>query len=60
MEKLVCDRCGYECAGEASIDIAKRYQESWKILCERDGIEPRGIVPCPNISCQGELILKEV
>lgn len=60
MEKLVCDRCGVEYTDEESIIMAKRYQEEWEKSCRRDGGEPRGISPCPIISCTGELILKEV
>lgn len=59
MEKLVCDRCGLEYTDEESLTMAKRYQGAWEALCRRDGDEPRGISPCPNITCTGELILKE-
>lgn len=59
MEKLVCDRCNAEYTDEESINIAKRYQAQWEASCGRDGVEPRGISPCPIITCQGELVLKE-
>lgn len=59
MEKLVCDRCGAEYTDEESIGIAKRYQEQWEASCRRGGDEPRGISPCPNVRCHGELVLKE-
>lgn len=58
MEKLVCDRCGQEYADAESVEAAKRQAESWKKLCERDGAKARGVAPCPNISCKGELVLK--
>ena len=60
MKKLVCDRCGVEYIDEESITASETYQESWGALCRRDGVEPRGISPCPNITCDGELILQEV
>ena len=60
MEKLVCDRCNLEYTDKESIEMAKRYQEKWAELCRRDGVEPRGLSACPNISCPGELQLKEV
>lgn len=59
MEKLVCDRCGAEYTDKESIKMAKQYQEQWSALCKKDGVEPRGISPCPNIQCTGELQLKE-
>ena len=57
-EKLVCDRCGrtYTCAED--IQSAKNSFEDWKALCQKDGVVPRGLNPCPNIHCPGELILK--
>ncbi len=60
MEKLVCDRCKVEYPDEESISIAKNYQEQWETRCRQDGVEPRGISPCPAFSCPGELILSEV
>lgn len=59
MAKLVCDKCGVEYTDEDSITMARRYQAQWESSCKRDGDEPRGVCPCPNISCLGELILKE-
>ncbi len=59
MVKLVCDRCDAEYTDETSITMAKQYEESWVKACDREGDEPRGIIPCPNICCSGELILKE-
>ncbi len=59
MEKLVCDRCGAEYTDKESVEGAKRYQEKWAKMCREDGIEPRGLSPCPNLSCIGELQLKE-
>lgn len=59
MEKLVCDRCNAEYTDEESITTAKELQESWEISYRSVGAVPRGIVPCPNVICPGELILKE-
>ena len=57
-EKLVCDRCGVTYTDEESIQSAKREFESWKALCEKDGVAPRGLSPCPILPCPGELILQ--
>lgn len=60
MEKLVCDMCNTEYTDKESIDEAKRQKDTWIEVCKHDGFEPRGICPCPDIKCKGELILKEV
>lgn len=60
MEKLVCDRCGTEYTDEGSIEMAKRHEGAWAALCRKDGVEPRGVIACPNVQCTGELQLKEV
>lgn len=57
-EKLVCDRCGITYTDDESIQSAKKEFESWKALCQKDGVMPRGLCPCPIIPCEGELILK--
>jgi len=59
MEKLKCDRCGTEYSDKESIASAKAHEEEWKKLCRKDGVEPRGLAPCPNITCRGELQLIE-
>jgi hypothetical protein len=56
-EVLKCDRCGKEYTDKEDIEWAKRSAEKWKELCRRDGVEPRGVAPCPNISCSGELLV---
>ena len=58
VEKLVCDRCGLTYTDRESIESAKAHASEWAGLCRRDGDEPRGISPCPNIRCPGELLLK--
>jgi len=57
-EKLVCDRCGVTYTDAESIRSAKNEFEHWKALCEKDGVTPRGLSPCPILPCPGELILK--
>lgn len=58
MEKLVCDRCGVVYAEKADIEDANAHAQQWAELCRQDGVEPRGIGPCPNLRCPGELVLK--
>jgi len=57
-ERLVCDRCGITYCDKESIDSAKKMAQSWKESCRKDGVEARGIAPCPIIECKGELQLK--
>lgn len=52
-EKLVCDRCGITYTDGESIQSAKHEFEHWKALCERDGVLPRGISPCPYCPARG-------
>ena len=55
--KLVCDRCGATYTDKESIDDALKLKDGWAELCKCDGVEPRGIAPCPNIRCEGEMIM---
>lgn len=59
MKKLVCNVCQAEYTDEPSIEMAKKMQETWEKDCRDGGIEATGIAPCPNISCSGQLVLKE-
>jgi len=59
VEKLVCDRCGRTYTDRESIESAKKEFESWRKLCQRDSVLPRGLCPCPIFPCKGELVLKE-
>ena len=59
MPKLVCDRCGETYTDQESIESAKLWAENWKALLAKDGETPRGLSPCPNLRCEGELVLKE-
>lgn len=56
---LVCDRCGIIYCDKESIDMAKKKAAMWRAILSRDGIEARGIAPCPIIGCKGELQLKD-
>lgn len=56
MKKLKCDRCGTIYTDKKSINMAIQYADTWKRTCEDDGIKARGVLPCPNIRCDGELI----
>ncbi len=47
-EKVVCNRCGAEYADQNSVDMVKRW-------LARDNY-----APCPNLSCPGQLEVKEV
>ncbi len=60
MEKLACDRCNLEYTDKDSIVMARQHEDAWAAVCRDTGIEPRGVIACPNISCPGELLLKEV
>ncbi len=56
---LQCDECGKEYTDQESINEALRAKDRWEQMCRRDGVEPRGACPCPNLFCPGELVLKE-
>jgi hypothetical protein len=58
MEYLECDRCAHRYLDQASIDLSKREAEAWMEDCRRDGVEPRGLIGCPDMTCEGELVLK--
>ena len=57
MTYLKCDRCNVEYRDQESIDMAKKGEEDWKKMCEKDGDEARGLFPCPVLSCTGEMKL---
>jgi hypothetical protein len=58
--KLKCDRCGVEYTDEPSIKSAIQMKDEWEAMVRANGDKPRGICPCPNLSCSGELILTEI
>lgn len=57
MEYLKCDRCSAEYRDQESIDTAKKGEEDWKKMCEKDGVKARGLFPCPALLCPGEMVL---
>lgn len=60
MEKLVCDRCGITYTDEESIKFAKLWEKRHIAICAEDGVEARGVAPCPILSCRGELCLEVI
>ncbi len=58
-ESLTCDRCGLVYTDQSSIQLAKKEAEEWKRLCEVEGVELRGLFPCPSLFCAGELMYDE-
>ncbi|MBA7693072.1 hypothetical protein ES703_101647 [subsurface metagenome] len=44
--KAICNQCGATYTDKESIDLAKKWTA-------------QGYAPCPNLSCQGELEIKE-
>jgi hypothetical protein len=58
MEKLVCDKCGFELDQREDIFLALDGTEAWQNACRNRGEEPRGVFPCKNYRlCKGEMIL---
>ena len=51
-----CDRCGTEYHDEGSIAVAMCAEDDWAKMCRADGVEPRGLHPCPNFTCDGEMV----
>ena len=60
MEKLTCNDCKVVYTEEADIKLAKGMQKDYKEMCQKDKVIPKGICPCPNVVCTGELILSVV
>ncbi len=57
MEKLTCNECQVVYTEEIDIKSAKKMQKDYEKMCKQDEFIPKGIAPCPNIMCAGELIL---
>lgn len=56
--RLVCDRCGRTYQDQRELDIVQRSSGEWRESCAKLGIEPRGLAPCPNFFCEGEMVLR--
>lgn len=57
MEKLTCSKCKAVYTEEADIKLAKDMKQDYEKMCKQDKFIPKGIAPCPNVMCTGELIL---
>ena len=58
MEKLVCDKCGFELDQREDIVLALDGTDAWQDACRRRSEEPRGVFPCKYyFQCKGEMIL---
>ena len=58
MEKLVCDKCGFELDQREDINLALDGTEAWQNACRNRGEKPRGVFPCKYyFQCKGEMIL---
>jgi hypothetical protein len=57
MEKLVCDKCGFELTELEDINLAFEGMEAWQEAQQLRGSEPRGVFPCKYFAqCRGEMI----
>ena len=57
MEKLVCDKCGFELTDIEDIELALEGTQAWQDAQRRRGCEPRGVFPCKYyFQCHGEMI----
>ncbi|MDP2918793.1 MAG: hypothetical protein Q8O43_01040 [Dehalococcoidia bacterium] len=58
MEKLVCDRCGFELTEKQDVFLALDGIDAWCNAQKARGQEPRGVFPCKYyFQCKGEMIL---
>ena len=58
MEKLVCDKCGFELTEKEDVNLALDGMEAWQNAQRGRGCEPRGVFPCKYyFRCQGEMQL---
>ena len=56
---MKCNACGRQYNDPGDIAYAKKTYQQWADLCRADGVEPTGLIGCPNITCPGELVLLE-
>ena len=56
MEKLVCDKCGFELTDKEDIYMALDGSAAWQEGQRSRGCEPRGVFPCKYyFQCKGEM-----
>ena len=56
---MKCNACGRQYNDPEDIAYVKKTYQQWVDLCRADGVEPTGLIGCPNITCPGELVLLE-
>jgi hypothetical protein len=60
LKKLKCNECGVEYSDPKDFEYAEKMRSGWAVSCRAEGVEPKGICPCPNLTCKkGELVLME-
>jgi hypothetical protein len=58
LDKLVCDKCGFELTDPEDISLVVEVMEAWQEAQRNRGLETRGIFPCKySFQCQGEMFL---
>jgi hypothetical protein len=57
VKKLKCNVCGVEYTDPKDFKYAEKMRNGWAASCRAEGTEPKGICPCPNIICEGELVV---
>ena len=56
MEKLICDRCGFELTEREDVSLALDGTDAWQGACRARGEEPRGVFPCKlYFQCKGQM-----
>ncbi|HUV52915.1 MAG TPA: hypothetical protein VMW64_07555 [Dehalococcoidia bacterium] len=55
---LVCNKCGTTYLDNKDMEFAEKQAAAWAESCRREGREPVGLVPCPSMTCGGELVVK--
>ena len=60
MKQLTCNECKTAYTEEIDIKSAESMKKSYLELCKKDNYTPKGIAPCPNMMCAGELVLSIV
>jgi hypothetical protein len=60
VKKLKCNVCGVAYWSPKDFEYAEKMSKEWAESCKADGVDPKGICPCPNLTCPGELVVKEI